>query len=906
MIPLKIELKNFLCYGDKAQIIDFKNHELICLSGKNGHGKSALLDAITWAVWGQARKTSGAPKADEGLLRLGQTRMMVSFEFMLSDKIYRVRREFAKTYGKPYAALDVESFNAQENKFICLSDKTIKKTQEQIEQLIGLDYDTFINTSFLKQGQSNEFSKKTPKERKQILANILNLSRFDKLQQRALEETRKSSEEKRMLCQLQEQDQKELEKEPETLSLLDQEKLHLLTLTQAIETEQQKLLKSEQDLKKLEETERQHIFLNKELHTLTQKIAQENQNLVQLKNAWQATHAQALKLPDNNILEKKRQELVLQEKQYLELQQKTITLQEAILKQQDMHQKRLHTIQTSHEQQRNFITLELNKSEFTQKQLEQILTQKKQDLLIQEQELKRTNQEFALLLQKLTQKQIFEKEFEALKKQFEKRRTFYQTLVQNGNICKTRLKELDIKKNIACDNSNPACPLCQQVLTATRKNFLHKQFDQEERFLQNKLNRVTNLITKLKEILVTQHKEVESKQNNYDAFSLAIIKKEALEKTKITIAQNIELLAKLNTQTELDLQKTHTQITKIKQELTTHTKTLEQEKQKDPDITAIAAIIKTLTKEKEDLDTDRQKYKTLQTNMRALDEEFAQLNTIKKELTKQHERKAEISQRCKQLKQAHIARTQYNQAQKQLAFKPEDLTRINMHVQKIKTEINKTLEEKERILPTIGRLENTLQRFGVLKNNQKTRTIKLFSLEDAIEEYQILAQTFSKNGIQALLIEEVIPEIEEEANSIISKLTNNQSQIFIESLKDLKSGGVKETLDINIADSIGIRPYELYSGGEAFRIDFALRIAISKLLARRAGTALQTLIIDEGFGSQDEEGLGLLMNAIHAIKSNFAKIIIVSHLNEFKDNFPAHFIVEKDSTGSRVRIEERG
>ncbi len=58
MIPLKIQIKNFLSYGPETQTIDFQNYNLICLSGKNGHGKSALLDAITWALWGQARKTS--------------------------------------------------------------------------------------------------------------------------------------------------------------------------------------------------------------------------------------------------------------------------------------------------------------------------------------------------------------------------------------------------------------------------------------------------------------------------------------------------------------------------------------------------------------------------------------------------------------------------------------------------------------------------------------------------------------------------------------------------------------------------------------------------------------------------------------------------------------------------------
>ena len=87
-------------------------------------------------------------------------------------------------------------------------------------------------------------------------------------------------------------------------------------------------------------------------------------------------------------------------------------------------------------------------------------------------------------------------------------------------------------------------------------------------------------------------------------------------------------------------------------------------------------------------------------------------------------------------------------------------------------------------------------------------------------------------AFKPLLIEEALPEIEQEANNLLAKLTNNQTQIFIESLRDLKKGGNKETLDIKIADNMGIRPYEMFSGGEAFRIDFALRIAISKLVTR--------------------------------------------------------------------------
>ena len=56
MLPLKLKLRNFLSYGDFIQEVSFEGRSIICLSGNNGNGKSALLEAITWSLWGFARK----------------------------------------------------------------------------------------------------------------------------------------------------------------------------------------------------------------------------------------------------------------------------------------------------------------------------------------------------------------------------------------------------------------------------------------------------------------------------------------------------------------------------------------------------------------------------------------------------------------------------------------------------------------------------------------------------------------------------------------------------------------------------------------------------------------------------------------------------------------------------------
>jgi len=211
--------------------------------------------------------------------------------------------------------------------------------------------------------------------------------------------------------------------------------------------------------------------------------------------------------------------------------------------------------------------------------------------------------------------------------------------------------------------------------------------------------------------------------------------------------------------------------------------------------------------------------------------------------------------------------------------------------------------QKEGILEERGAYQSKFNQCLELKKEEKEIVQELERMKKEQSIYEKLVVAFGKNGIQALIIENTLPEIEEEANNLLLKLTSNETRITIESLRDLKSGGYKETLDIKISDELGIRDYELYSGGETFRIDFALRIALSKLLTRRAGTRLRTLIIDEGFGTQDEEGIDNLVQAIQSISEDFDKILVITHLESLKNAFPVRIEVTKlPEIGSRFEI----
>ncbi len=195
-----------------------------------------------------------------------------------------------------------------------------------------------------------------------------------------------------------------------------------------------------------------------------------------------------------------------------------------------------------------------------------------------------------------------------------------------------------------------------------------------------------------------------------------------------------------------------------------------------------------------------------------------------------------------------------------------------------------------------------LERLKELEQKRQEKEKQLSQTAKEVKVYKDLAQAFGKRGIQALLIESALPEIEAEANELLSRMTDSRMHIKIETQRETKAGNVVETLDIKISDELGTRNYEMFSGGEAFRINFAIRIALSKLLARRAGARLPTLIIDEGFGTQDSVGIEKLKEAINSIQDDFDKILVITHIEELRDSFPTRINVIKTANGSTLEV----
>lgn len=257
-----------------------------------------------------------------------------------------------------------------------------------------------------------------------------------------------------------------------------------------------------------------------------------------------------------------------------------------------------------------------------------------------------------------------------------------------------------------------------------------------------------------------------------------------------------------------------------------------------------------------------------------------------------------------------------------LAFDQKDLEKQNVEIDRSRLaldtakekapdiqDINKALlqlKEKENILQ---REAGAAQQKVAVLENQKSRKIELEEqrqeISNRVKQYKQLEAAFGKDGVPALLIEQALPNIEAKANQILERLSGGAMSIrFLtqKSYKDSNREDLKETLDIQIRDQSGFRDYEMYSGGEAFRINFAIRLALSHVLAQRAGARLQTLVVDEGFGSQDSVGRQRLIEAINLIRDDFEKILVITHVEQIKEAFSTQLFVEKTPLGSQVTL----
>jgi exonuclease SbcC len=303
------------------------------------------------------------------------------------------------------------------------------------------------------------------------------------------------------------------------------------------------------------------------------------------------------------------------------------------------------------------------------------------------------------------------------------------------------------------------------------------------------------------------------------------------------------------------------------------------------------------------LQKELEKREALQNEQSTLQNALVEINHLTQAKTKLPEVIHELDELQDKAKQLQ---TQFGELQQKIldaAALVETYEEQRVLFEEIQTERKAVETGRNALYQEIGSVQARKEALEKRKAETITLREQLDAVAKDIRYNEILRRAFSRDGIPAMMVEQALPELEEDANRLLRRLTHGSCTVKFQTQRESKTGGMKETLDILISDEMGTRDYDMFSGGEAFRTDLAIRIALSQLLCRRAGSRLQLLVIDEGFGTQDAEGLSNIVDAIDEIQDEFEKVLVVTHIEELKDRFRDRIEVIKDpGIGSRFQV----
>jgi len=1013
MIPLRLRLSNFLSYGEDAPVLDLEGIHVACLSGGNGQGKSALLDAMTWAVWGEARKSGEARKPDEELLRIGTRSMEVDFTFRTGDAELRIVRTYTQSASGKTSKPGLEFQVRDGDDWRALTAESIRATQAVIDERVGIDYETFINSTFLLQGRSDEFTKKKPGERKEILGKILALGRYEAMAAKAGQRWSRLRERASSL----EAEVERLDAALEPVGEWEAEKEAVAAAVEAAKAELDaaaaRVAEVAARLSDLDATAREAEVLTDalaELDARRQKLAAEDA-------------AVAAKIESADALLATAEEIEADHERYEALRAQRTQLDEkaGLFRGIDgqRHALRLEMQQRTADARAEIVALESALASLD-RQIEA-----DRDALDGQAEAEAAHAKAVEAAKRLTtldaaaaRRQAIERRIEAIDKQLaadkgalegalariveEGRRVAeevkaadavdteaLEATVREGQAAAKRREALQAEGSeasravgafdgrlqaLAADrqrvearrqkleaSDDDACPTCGTALTEAHRSDVLAGYDAElretaeaVRAVAAKRDEVVAQRDALRAEFVRLGTAVEAGEAAARALATAMdraagadakrARLEALREEARTLKRTIEGET-FNPDLRAERALLDDELVGLAYDAEAHTAARADAALRDHwagRLRALAVASERLAQSRSDrkrkaafLDERRasldrgvhnaatsEKLAALDAQVTALDFDPAEHERVGKALDALSDAPGRLSRLLDARRQrAELGERRAALADERRAAQTDRDARLRALdalkgrlADRSAAEADRDAAEADR-QAAAGRLADAQGRLGALTErldraarDRRRRTDIKAELRDVKKQralYGHLRRAFGKNGIPSLIIEETLPEIEVRANALLDRLTRGRTRVALQTLKDKKTGGgTKETLDIRITDDQGVsRSYETFSGGEAFRVNFALRIALSQMLAERSGTQIRTLVIDEGFGTQDAEGLQRLIGAIRAIQDDFETILVITHLDEIKDAFPIRIEVRKEPvTGSTFEV----
>jgi len=849
MLPVRLSLRNFMSYGEAEEEVDFRDLRLACISGNNGEGKSALLDAITWALWGVARGTDLAGRGADDLIRLGAEEAQVIFEFQVDGDLWRVERR--RRRGR---SGDLALWRWTGDRWESAAGANPTLTGEFIKSLLGLNYETFVNSAFLLQGRADEFARQTATNRKEILADILGLGVFERLSRQARERAKRAQTKADFLEVEIARIEEELSREPEVKQEAGEAEKRLALARKQLQEARQELEGQQQRLAALEEKQRRAEELERGLQKIRLRLSE-------LERAREKTSQRLDECQD----------LLRREK---EIEDGFAALQKSRKEEQEWGEKARRFALLSRQREEYSLTIEREKAKLEAKACE---LKEKIETLIAKAKDEEVKSKAEACKEEIVHLEARQKEASEIRNLLQEAKEKRGGLTEQRRQLHALLTE---KQETAAllESAEAVCPVCRGKLTEKRRRELLEELKKEQEEVARQLKECGEGISEAERL--AEEKAHALKQIEEEGLRLAGLQQ--------TLVRYKEMLAQAQTARK-DLKLAREQLSGLEEELKKEEFAFEARK-------ALAELDEKMLS----LGYDEAAHRSSSQQAQALSSFEAEKAKL------EHARSTAAAHReALQKVQAEL-----EAGEQEIARSQQELLGLQAEVAELpaaRALSAQLVEKSARAEASVSELEKRVavvnNELARLKESRSMLAKRKKEKEQAEEEAVVhndLAAAFGKNGVQALIIETALPQLEEHANELLARLSEGGMQVSFSTQKE-RSGAMAETLEIRIRDQSGERRYEMYSGGEAFRLNFAIRLALSRLLTQRAGAKLATLVIDEGFGSQDSAGRQRLVEAIRAVAADFDRILVITHLDELKAEFPHRIEVSKDEEGSHIR-----
>lgn len=912
MRPLKLTIAGFGPYAG-LQELNFDSlgtGGLYLITGDTGAGKTTIFDAITFALFGEASGDSREP----GMLRSKYAReedpTYVELTFLYSGKEYTVRRnpeyERAKARGTGTTKQAADGMLTYPDGRVVTKLKDVDKA---VREIIGLTREQFSQVAMISQGEFRRLLQADTKQRQKIFRDIFGTGLYVTLQNQLKEKTGQLREQREaairsiqqyidgMVCgedallAPQVKKAKEGQLPMAEVMALFQELLQEDAAAQTDLEEKRKLAEKRLEAVSAELT-RIQAFRAAE-SALREKEALEKEQIVQQQRAQAFLEAAQATVPEQEILGKKIAQLELLLPSYDVMEAKT-----AALRQKERELSAAETAQKAAQDAQISLRREVEALKIEYKQLEGVDAEKEK-LTASCQRLLEQERQIRSLIAGMEQ-------LDVQKRLLEKRQQAYQAASREAIACGQEFEAknrafLDEQAGIIASTleAGMPCPVCgskehPQLAVVSEKAPSEadvKKARQEYELAQKAAEKASGEASKQKGIVHTAQENI---RNEIAALTAGACPEDGLQwaRTQETVLteqicglriQLQETEAKAVRKKALDLRIPQKEAAFAQAE-----KTYGAEQERMAALKAAAAGEKQQIAELRATLAFPEKAQAV-TEKKALETQLGQLKKalVDGENAYRHSRELLAG-----------TRAAIGQLQKQVEQVPQT------DAEGLAAEKNTWMAEKTAILAKQKDVHTRYITNENAKNRIEQKASELGKLDSQYIWMKALSETANGNlsGKEKIMLETYIQttyfdRILERANIRLQKMSGGQYD-----LKRRMEAGNRQSqsgLELDIVDHINAteRSVNTLSGGEAFLASLALALGLSDEVQMSTGIRLDTLFVDEGFGSLDSEALSKAYNTLAGLTEGNRLVGIISHVTELKERIDKQIVVTKDKTG---------